>query len=431
MLLVRDSDHSIQLMLLSGVVGLACAIGTVIWLIRSVLPRTVRYSAFATKIADGDYSSRLDPAGSDELAQLGRVLDDLAERRQRDDADDRNQLELIDALQQLNSEYDARALLRRHLERVVPASTVTILERTDPTPGPTKPDQSEQSGTDNVTADPAQQCLTVQTGRPRLAFNQDDPLLPCPVCTSCPASTLCVPLIVTGEVIGSVLCNSPRAFGEREQRTVRDAVAQVAPVLSNLRTLALAELHATLDGLTGMPNRRSIDAITRRMVAQSARTLSPVAALMCDLDHFKRVNDRYGHARGDDVLTAAAAALNASIRSSDFAGRYGGEEFVVLLPNTDAAGATTIAEKIRTAIAAIQIPSVHEPVTISIGIAVLPDHALDATSLQSNADQALYAAKRAGRNRVHLFPSNPHEDPVATPKRADDDIHSVTPTYSR
>jgi diguanylate cyclase (GGDEF)-like protein len=138
------------------------------------------------------------------------------------------------------------------------------------------------------------------------------------------------------------------------------------------------------------------------MVAQSTRTMTPVAALMCDLDHFKQINDQYGHGRGDDALAAVGAVLSATVRTSDFAGRYGGEEFLVLLPDTDTEGARRLAEKVRETIASIRISTVDRKITMSVGIAVLPDHALDADSLVRAADRALYLAKSSGRDRVEV-----------------------------
>jgi diguanylate cyclase (GGDEF)-like protein len=133
--------------------------------------------------------------------------------------------------------------------------------------------------------------------------------------------------------------------------------------------------------------------------------MAPLSLLMCDLDHFKSINDQFGHARGDAVLVAAGRALATSVRASDFVGRYGGEEFLVLLPETDAAAARVIAEKVRAAVAGARGPALERQVTMSIGLAEFPRHALDADSLQRAADQALYAAKENGRNRVEVAPS--------------------------
>lgn len=401
---VRDYDRSIGLMLLAGVVGLLFSIATVVWLIRSVLPRTLSYSAFAAQVGRGDYSHRLHPDGTDELAELGRVLDDLADRRQAEDSYDHSKLELIDALQLTENEQDAHELLRRYLEHAVVGSSVTILNRNnsaDRLQAVTPVDPSSPLAVALESAKP-RSCLAIRTARRHTTSDQAE-LLPCPVCSQCPGQTSCLPLIVSGEVIGSVLSTHRQTLSDADQRSIRDAVTQAAPVIGNLRNLAGAELRAATDGLTGLPNRRAIDDSLRRMVALSLRTVSPLAALMCDLDHFKDINDQYGHGRGDQVLAAVAGALNASVRSSDFVGRYGGEEFIVLLPNTDAPGAMTIAEKIRVAVAAIRLPAVERVITVSIGIAVLPEHAIDGESLQRGADRALYAAKGGGRDRVEVL----------------------------
>jgi diguanylate cyclase (GGDEF)-like protein len=402
---LRTYRSSVELMLLAGLLGLLCSVGVVIWLIRSVLPRTLAYSAFAAQVRQGDYSHRLAPSGDDELAELGRVLDELAERRQVDDAYDRNQLDLIDTLQLTESEQEAHDLLKRHLERSVPDSTVTVLNRNnsaDRLQAMTSVDADSPLAAGLESARP-RSCLAVRKARPHTAAGAQDSLLACPVCSGCPGLVTCTPLIVGGEVIGSVLANHERALDETDQRSIREAVTQAAPVMGNLRNLAIAELRAATDGLTGLPNRRAIQDAIRRMVAQASRTMTPLAALMCDLDHFKHVNDKYGHGRGDDVLAAVGAALTSSIRASDFAGRYGGEEFLVLLPETDAVGALALAEKIRAAVAAIQVPTVDQHITISVGIAVFPDHALDSETLLRAADRAVYTAKNAGRDRVETF----------------------------
>jgi diguanylate cyclase (GGDEF)-like protein len=143
----------------------------------------------------------------------------------------------------------------------------------------------------------------------------------------------------------------------------------------------------------------------KRMVAQAARTISPLAALLLDLDHFKQVNDIHGHDRGDEVLAAVGVALRNVVRDSDFVGRYGGEEFLVLLPATDVDGAVQLAEALRHAIAGITLPSFDHPITASVGIALLPQDGGDAVTLFRSADRALYAAKRNGRNRLELASS--------------------------
>jgi diguanylate cyclase (GGDEF)-like protein len=213
---------------------------------------------------------------------------------------------------------------------------------------------------------------------------------------------MCNPLTVGGEVIGAVLINRPQPYGPVELERVRDSVSQAAPVLANLRNLAIAEFRAATDSLTGLPNKRAVSDTTKRMFAQASRTETPVSLLMLDLDHFKGVNDRFGHAVGDQVLANVGAVLREAVRGSDFAGRNGGEEFCVVLPDTDVDGAREAAEKIRALIADISLPGVDLSITASIGIATYPEHAVSVERLERLADAALYLAKRSGRDRAEV-----------------------------
>jgi diguanylate cyclase (GGDEF)-like protein len=151
----------------------------------------------------------------------------------------------------------------------------------------------------------------------------------------------------------------------------------------------------------------------KRKVAHASRTIVPLTAIMLDLDHFKHINDRYGHGRGDDVLAAVGSILKDTLRESDFVGRYGGEEFLILLPATGCDEAKRVAEKVRTAIAGIVVATIHQPVTASLGCAVFPKDAGDDDTLFRTADRALYAAKADGRDRVEIHA--PAKDAPAVP----------------
>jgi two-component system cell cycle response regulator len=150
------------------------------------------------------------------------------------------------------------------------------------------------------------------------------------------------------------------------------------------------------DPLTQLYNRRFLFGQLAALASGARRHGRPMAAAMVDLDKFKAVNDRYGHEVGDDVLVAAAAALQRSLRAEDVLGRLGGEEFLALLPDTDAAAAARAAERLRAAVAGADLPA---PVTASVGWAVLLDDE-DPRALVQRADTALYAAKAAGRDCV-------------------------------
>lgn len=163
------------------------------------------------------------------------------------------------------------------------------------------------------------------------------------------------------------------------------------------------EILATRDELTGLYNRRSIDAVVSNLVAINLRYGRSFSIFLLDLDHFKRVNDRYGHPTGDNALRAVARCIEQTIRDTDIAGRYGGEEFIVACPNTSSTDANQLAERIRIAVASIpgSMLGFPGPQTVSIGLASIPAKCkYSMQELIALTDQALYKAKDQGRNQV-------------------------------
>jgi diguanylate cyclase (GGDEF)-like protein len=326
-----------------------------------------------------------------------------------------DQAEFADTLQVANDEDEAHQLLQRHLERTLAATTAVVLNRNNsadrleavtPLPG-------GSPLADTLRGAKPRSCLAVRSGRTHRQDTERSPLLACPVCASCPGATLCLPLTVGGQVIGSVLLNHLVPYAEAEQQRIRDSVGQAAPVLANLRNLAVAEIRAATDGLTGLPNKRAVTDAMKRLFAQASTTTSPLGLLLIDLDHFKQINDQWGHPVGDQVLANVGAVLRSVLRARDFAGRNGGEEFAVLLPDTGILAGLEIAERIRTAIAEISLPGTDVSVTASLGVVGFPDHATTLDRLERLADAALYIAKREGRNRVELADPASADPPAA------------------
>jgi diguanylate cyclase (GGDEF)-like protein len=159
---------------------------------------------------------------------------------------------------------------------------------------------------------------------------------------------------------------------------------------------------ATHDRLTGLWNRGMIVDELERELTRAKREKHPLTIMIGDVDHFKSINDTYGHAAGDEVLKETARRMSSVRRSYDSIGRYGGEEFLLILPGCDLQQAAPIAERVRAMVAAEPVPigSVKWPVTVSIGIASRTDTLPDGTALIAAADEALYRAKAKGRNRV-------------------------------
>ena len=196
--------------------------------------------------------------------------------------------------------------------------------------------------------------------------------------------------------------SAQRKFGDADARLVTLLAGQAASAVHNARLLEETRRLASTDALTGVANRRSLLAAGETELSRARRFVHPLTALMLDIDHFKLVNDAYGHAVGDQMLLAFAQCCHREIRDIDILGRYGGEEFVILLIETVSAGASILAERIRAALTQIAIVTARGPLHIraSIGITQLRDDDEDLDDLLGRADQAMYAAKQAGRNRV-------------------------------
>lgn len=181
-----------------------------------------------------------------------------------------------------------------------------------------------------------------------------------------------------------------------------DYLTNIRPVLPDVGIIskdtieAIAEA-ATHDGLTSLVDRTSFETLLDRELRRFKRYSNPMSLIMLDIDNFKRINDEFGHARGDAVLVRVGQILEREIRDVDVAGRWGGEEFVVMLPRAGTEEALEVAERLRSAFEAEML---DEGLTISFGVASCPDHAKTAEGLYKAADAALYAAKRRGKNRV-------------------------------
>ncbi len=197
--------------------------------------------------------------------------------------------------------------------------------------------------------------------------------------------------------------------GEITARLNRALQTKKALDLLRRQNADLAQMALT-DGLTGLYNRTFFDDLLPRQIALSRRTGRQFSLLLVDIDHFKRINDLYGHLAGDRALQAVGSVLGGMLRKSDSVCRYGGEEFAVLLPETPAAEAAQVAEKIRSRIASLSLKHEGEAfrLAVSIGVSTAGAGSKSAHTLLTEADRALYAAKAKGRNRTEIYqPSKP------------------------
>ena len=237
-------------------------------------------------------------------------------------------------------------------------------------------------------------------------------------------SLLCVPMILQREVLGVLNFQRPstEAFASEEIEVLTAIADQAALAVKNARLHEETVALATTDPLTGIPNRRHLFAQLDMEIARANRFGTQLSVIMFDIDHFKSFNDEAGHPAGDLVLRQVSAVMKSIIRKVDTIGRYGGEEFLLILPQVTKVEAVEVAEKLRRAVASasLEVPR-NSGITVSGGIANLPVDATAWERLVDCADAALYAAKRSGRNQVTCYAPgmelHPAREPISIVKR--------------
>jgi len=217
-----------------------------------------------------------------------------------------------------------------------------------------------------------------------------------------PQHALVVPIQRSGQLMGAMelYLNAWRELNEDQADLLNGVASQAAIAIRHAQLFQAQEENALTDELTKLPNRRALAQRFLQEMQRARRHRNAIAFMMIDLDHFKRVNDTYGHLNGDAVLAELAQILKGSARESDVCARYGGEEFALILHETTESGARILAERIRSKVAAATFPGGLR-LTISVGVAATDDATLF-TQLMDRADQALYMAKQGGRNQVRV-----------------------------
>ena len=212
------------------------------------------------------------------------------------------------------------------------------------------------------------------------------------------------PMVLAGMVVGVLEADAPEADDDVEH-VLEALLSTAAAALEAARLHSSVRKLADIDALTQLPNRRRLESDLQTEWERARRYGRPLSFVMLDLDNFKQLNDQYGHLVGDVMLHGAAAALSSLLRSSDTAYRYGGEEMAVLLRETGPEEARRVAERLRTAIAAVVLVDTTARITTSVGVASVTDPMTEYSELVGGADAALYLAKSGGRNRVVVAPT--------------------------
>ncbi len=256
---------------------------------------------------------------------------------------------------------------------------------------------------------PPSDCWAIRRGQPHVI---DDLLRD----ASCPhisrpepgqsVATACIPMSAQGIQIGFLFLSGAGPGPLPRLNIAESAVEQLSLALSNLRLRESLRLQSIRDPLTGLYNRRYLEESLTREIARCGRRDFPLSVIMLDVDHFKQFNDTHGHGGGDALLAAIGQLLGSRLRGEDIACRYGGEEFTVILPESDSNNALRQAEELRLALSQMSVPfsgKTLPPITISLGVATYPVDGVAGLTLLRKADAALYRAKRSGRNQVLRF----------------------------
>jgi diguanylate cyclase (GGDEF)-like protein len=219
-------------------------------------------------------------------------------------------------------------------------------------------------------------------------------------------SSMCIPLVSFGQTLGVLVLDTTRsgAFNANDTQPLESVADICATAIQNAYYVERVKQLAYLDGLTGIFNRRFFELRIAEEIERAQRFGTGMAVVMVDIDQFKRLNDEFGHLLGDEVLRQVSSIFHQQLRKIDVLCRYGGEEFAILLSQTNAVHALGVAEKLRKTVEAWQFPGVPRSVTISAGTANYAEHGSTRDELVKAADAGLYAAKQAGRNRVCLAP---------------------------
>ena len=248
-------------------------------------------------------------------------------------------------------------------------------------------------------------CWALRTGHPHLVV-AGDTTAPCEHAAGVKHTYLCVPIQAQGEALGILhfqATDQAPVLADSELSFKTTFAGQVGLSVANIRLREALRTQSIKDPLTGLYNRRYLEEMMERETRRAVRAVHGLGVIMLDLDHFKKFNDTYGHDAGDTVLRETASLLVKSVRAEDIVCRFGGEEFVVILPMADLKATQARAERIRCKLRETAV--LHQGqsvgmVTVSVGVAALPGHGTNSKALLETADAALYRAKREGRDRV-------------------------------
>ncbi len=413
---MRKSEQAMRRMLLLAL-GVALLVAIVVLLltreVAGLLEQPVLQLIEASqRVSRGDFQPSLPPSADNEFGVLSQSFSDMTTALRQD----RQELAVLNKFSEAVTQCTSETEIYEHVlhllrERFKPRQA--IIFRLNASENYLEAAASlvplPEELRDWPIIEEPHNCKAVRMGRRFLANDVTaEPLCPAKFLHPKEGSYYCGPLIAGGIIIGAVRLEGPADFWTPERETLLESyLSGTASALSNLRLLETMKQRANIDELTGLYNRRFLEDYGRKLIAMARRKESPVGFVMMDLDHFKEFNDVYGHEVGDRILRHFAKTVTPAIRETNLSARFGGEEFVVLLPDTGLQACILVAERIRNAVARSSVPlgpdRPSSQLTVSLGIAVYPDHGQTLEELLLASDKALYESKRAGRNRTTVY----------------------------
>jgi diguanylate cyclase (GGDEF)-like protein len=409
----RQSSDEVPGQIAAVLIGMLVVTVLVLGLCAFVLGRSLRRSLralgdVARSIARGELHTRATITSRDELGELGNAINDMATDlqvlvRQMEATAEREGFgsQLSEALEMADTEADALRIIERAMTSISSTSPMEILLA-----------DSSKAHLERAASNPAIEppccpvespfgCVAVRRGNP-VVFESSEALNACPKLrgrASGPISAMCVPVTFMGRALGVLHATGPVgvAFDAEAMSQLTSLATQSGARIGTVRSFERSQLQAMTDGLTGLRNRRTVETELRTLLNEGTQ----LTLAMADLDHFKLLNDTYGHDAGDRALRRFSQVLGVSLRESDIAGRYGGEEFVIALPGTPVSTAVEILDRLRERLVAAGEESGSPTFTASFGVV---DSSLGGSleELLRIADAALYRAKDEGRNRVAI-----------------------------
>src|SRR5262245_39169489 len=384
----------------------------------------------AQLLSAGDLTARAAVRGTDEIGVLAGAFNAMAERLQdrvkSEEAANEQLAERVGELDLLNQMgellqscftlSEAYGVIGRLAPRLFPSEVgaVFALDASDASMQPVAawgPEPVESMSY------PGDTCWALREGRTHVVADTASGLLCQHLPRPAPTAYLCSPLSAQGKALGVIYVGTRNgadhragALSEAKQRLAEAVAAQLGLGLANVQLREVLRIQSIHDPLTGLFNRRYMEETLEREVHRARRGGKPMSVLMLDIDSFKQQNDVFGHEGGDTVLRELGRLLRESLRKEDIPCRYGGEEFVLVLPDAMLQGAVRRAEHLREAVKRLSIPYQGQKlgsITVSIGVAAFPEHGQDGHGLLQAADVALYQAKREGRDRVSVAPLYP------------------------